>query len=260
MGLAGVRLLLIDGPNLVRRIHAAVPGGDLDGTLSSVRQSLQRALDEHHPTHVIAAFESAPPTWRHILYSDYKKDRPPPTSELRELFSRVPEVFEDSGVHCVTLPGMEADDVIASTARRAAAQGAQVRVLSTDTGQAQLLGPGIRQFDHFQHREITAEMIRQRFGVDPVQLPDFLALAGDSGHSLPGVPGIGAKTAARLLTTHADLETAITGATGADRMAGLLREHAESARLGRRLAVLRDDVELGLPLSHFRYHRPDATC
>jgi protein Xni len=258
MSLAGVRLLLVDAPNLIRRIHAAVPAQDntqkIEQTVSSSIASLKRALTLHSPTHVLCAFESEGPTWRHAVNPDYKKDRPAMPVELREIYAKCKQGFKQEGIHSVNIDGMEADDIIASTATRAASLDAKVTILSTDTGQAQLLGENISQYDHFKDKPITSDSIRSRFGIEPHQLIDYYALVGDGSHSLSGVPGIGAKTAARLLASYPDLESVIknSGEIGG-RVGENLVEHAQTALQTRQLVSLRTDINIDKPLKDFRY-------
>lgn len=258
MRLQGVRLLLIDGPNLVRRIHAAIPASDpqqlVEQTLSSSLQSLSRALKQHSPTHVLCAFECQGLTWRHERFADYKKDRPPPPKELEEIFLRLANDIPDLGIQVIQVDKMEADDVIASAAVKAAAGGAEVTILSTDTGQAQLLSQHIRQYNHFNQEEIDAVFIEQRYLVRPHQLNDYFALVGDKSHSLPGVPGIGKKTAARLLARYHDLESILSASDEiGGKTATSLQENADTARRVRNLSALRTDVELGQSLRSLRY-------
>jgi len=258
MQLTGVRFLLIDAPNLIRRIHAAIPPDKqsqiIEQTITSSLQSLSRALKQHTPTHTLCAFECDGSTWRHEVFPDYKKDRPVMPEELVEIFSRLKREIQDNGVFTLNIAGMEADDIISSAAIKAAAQGAEVTVLSTDMGQAQLLRPGIRQYNHFKQEAITAETIQQRFSVKTSQLNDYLAMVGDKSHSLPGVPGIGSKTAARLLDSYSDLEEIIAAADEIGGRTGKsLTEHRESASLIKNLLALRTDISLGQSFRSFRY-------
>jgi 5'-3' exonuclease len=261
MTLKGVRLLLVDAPNLIRRIHAAVPAPDraqkVEQIAMSSLASVRRALTQHAPTHVLCAFEAEGSTWRHAVNPEYKKDRPQLSDELRELYSRCRQAFEQDGVHCIHQAGMEADDIIASMATRAAELGAEVVILSTDTGQAQLLSDKIRQHDHFQARAITADTIRQKLGIRPAQLVDYFALVGDTSHSLQGVPGIGAKTAARLLDRYPDLDTIIEKRNEiGGRIAENIGQFATTALQTRRLVSLRTDIRIDRPLKSFRYQPP----
>jgi len=258
MSLTGVHLLLIDAPNLIRRIHAAVPANDpaekIEQTVSSSTRSLRRALERHAPTHAMCAFDCNGPTWRHERYPDYKKGRPAIPAELAEIYRRCRQAFEQTGVRCLEQPAMEADDLIASFATRAAELGGHVTILSTDTGQAQLLDARIDQYDHFRERPVTADTIRNRFAVEPTQLIDYHALVGDASHSLPGIPGIGAKTAARLLSEHASLEDIIAHASDiGGRTGDNIALHADTARMTRQLVQLRRDIRIEQPLKNFRY-------
>lgn len=257
MQLTGVRFLLIDGPNLIRRIHAAIAASNkdqiIDQTISSTHQSLSRALKQHTPTHALCAFECVGPTWRHELFPDYKKDRPDMPEELNEIFARLQKEISENGIMTVQLAAMEADDVIASAAVKAAAHGAAVTILSTDTGQAQLLGPGISQYNHFKQEPVTEQSIQRRFSVKTTQLNDYLAMVGDKSHSLPGVPGIGAKTAARLLDTYSGLDEILNAAEEIGGHTGKsLSENRDLARLVKKLLALRTDLSLGYSLRSFR--------
>jgi 5'-3' exonuclease len=258
MQLSGVRFLLIDGPNLIRRIHAAIPTDNkaqiIEQTISSTHQSLARALKQHTPTHVLCAFECEGLTWRHEVFPDYKKDRPVMPEELNDIFPRLQREISENGIMPVHIPAMEADDIIASAAIKAAAQGADVTILSTDTGQAQLLGPGIRQYNHFKQEAITEDYIQRRFSVKTSQLNDYLAMVGDKSHSLPGVPGIGAKTAARLLATYSGLDEIINAAGEiGGRIGEALAENNDTASLVKKLLILRTDISLGHSFRSFRY-------
>jgi len=174
--------------------------------------------------------------------------------ELIEIFYRLKQEIQQNGVFTLSIAGMEADDVIASAAIKAAAQGAEVTILSTDTGQAQLLRPGIQQYNHFKQEPITAETIQKRFSVKTTQLNDYLAMVGDKSHSLPGVPGIGAKTAALLLDSYSNLEEIIAAADEIGGRTGKsLTEHRESARLTKNILALRIDIRLGHTFRSFRY-------
>ncbi len=260
MQLSGVRFLLIDGPNLIRRVHAAIPSEDpaqiIEQSITSSLQSLSRAIKQHTPTHALCAFETDGLTWRHERFPDYKKDRPAMPEELNEIFSRLKQEIKKAGIFTLTIHRMEADDVIASAAVKAAALGAEVTILSTDAGQAQLLGPGISQYNHFKQEPITEQTIQQRFSVRTQQLNDYLAMVGDKSHSLPGVPGVGPKTAARLLSAHARLEEIIANSDeSGGRIEQAICDHKEQLLLVRDLLTLQTGLSLGHTFSEFRYIR-----
>lgn len=258
-----MKALLVDGLNLVRRIYAAVPEPEagaseshMDRVMQSAANSLDRALRFHLPSHAVVVFESAAPTWRHRLFADYKKNRPPMPEPLRDGIPGLQKAFEDGGVHSLEHPGFEADDIIATIACKIAASGGASTILSTDRHYCQLLSRGIEVYDHFSQRPLDADMIHDRFGISPADLPFFFALTGDSGKSIPGIPGVGPRTAARLVTEYRDLDTLLAEApdmTG--KISAKILHGAEEARLGLRLFRLKTDVSLGINLNQFRYQR-----
>jgi protein Xni len=253
----GIVFLIVDGLNLIRRVYAATPEGEpaahFDSALGATVQSLRRAMTELSPTHAVVVFDGAEPTWRHELYADYKAGRKPMPEELRAGLDRYREAFSKVGVSSVSKPGIEADDVVATLATGVAAHDGRAIILSTDTAFCQLVSDRIQVRDHFQKRVLDRTYVREKFGVAPEQLVDLWALAGSSTTHIPGVPGVGVKTAAKLLGEHGNLDALVEAA---DAMRGKLREslrgNAELARLSRKLARLRTDLELGWNLKSFR--------
>ena len=258
MGHRRIILLLVDALNLIRRVYAAQPGEDgperAAGARASSVQSLRRALRQCAPTHVACVFDGEGKSWRHELDPEYKRGHAPMPEPLREALESYREAFRETGVASLGFPGLEADDVIATIAVKAATAGALVTVLSTDKIFGELLPSGVRVRDHFKGRDIAAKGVVEKFGVRPDQLADCLALAGDRGNNIPGVPGIGAKTAATLLARFTTLEEVLRSAdTLEGKLGERLREHAETARLCHKLVGLRTDLELGTNLSELRY-------
>ncbi len=276
-----IRFLLVDALNLVRRVYAAQPGDDTpekaDGAKISSKQSLQRALRECEPTHALIVFEGREPSWRHLLYRDYKINHKPMPAALRDALPDYRDAFAALGVASFEIPKVEADDVIATLAVKIAASGGQAVILSTDKIFLQLLSNNIFVRDHFKQSYLDRAYIAQRFGVPPEKFIDFLALAGDSTNSIRGVPGIGPKTAAKLIgefgsldgilaatgATEADAETVEAdteaNAAGADRpalapkMRDKLVDYAQDAREAQSLVRLQTDLDLGLNLKALRY-------
>ena len=260
-----MKALLVDGLNLVRRIHAAVPAPDpqpaavmrskhMEGVISSSEASLQRALRFHNPSHALVVFESDAPTWRHRLFPDYKRNRPAMPEDLRDGLPDLQRAFLAMGVRSFERSGYEADDVIGTMAKKIESNSGKSTILSTDRHYCQLLSPGISVYDHFGGRPLDEEMIRQRFGIKPADLPFFFALTGDPGKSIPGIRGVGPRTAARLVAEFPDLDTLLeasremTGKIGSKILNG-----AEAAKTGLALFQLRTDIELGINLSQLRY-------
>jgi protein Xni len=176
--------------------------------------------------------------------------------ELRPGLHRYKESFSNRGVSSVEREGTEADDVIATLAVGVANHAGRSIILSTDTVYCQLLAERIHVRDHFDKRELDEEYVRKKFGVAPEQLVDFWALAGSGTTHIPGVPGIGAKTAKKLLDEHGSLAAVLEAApTIPGKLGDSLRAHADRARLSRELARLRCDLELGWNLKDFRLAR-----
>lgn len=253
-----LRLLAVDALNLIRRIHAATPPEEPEVHFSSALgasvQSLGRALRELSPSHAVVVFDGEEPTWRHQYYEGYKAGRKPMPEELRAGLARYREAFFEMGVSSVEKPGLEADDVIATLATGVAAHDGRCIILSTDTVFCQLLSDRIEVRDHFQKRWLDRDYVRKKFGVEPGKLVDLWALAGSSTTNIPGVPGIGVKTAARLLGERGDLDAVLeAGKKMGGKLGKSLREHVDRARLSHRLARLSTDLELGWNLKSFRY-------
>ena len=253
-----ITLLLVDALNLIRRVYAAQPGEDgaerAEGARQSCAQSLARALRQVRPTHAACVFDGEGPSWRHELDPGYKEGHAPMPEALRQALGGYRRAFGELGVTSLDFPGLEADDVIATMAVKAAAAGASVVVLSTDKIFGELLPAGVRVRDHFRGRESDAATVEEKFGVRPELLADLLALAGDRGNNIPGVPGIGAKTAAKLLARHGCLDQALRSAAEIEGKLGQrLREHADTARFCRQLVALRTDLDLGVNLNQLRY-------
>jgi protein Xni len=256
----GIRLLLIDGLNLIRRVYAAQPGEDgpekaREGRDSSAG-SLKRALRESSPTHAVVVLEGPEPTWRHQLLPGYKEGHAPMPEALRDALPRYREAFAELGVSSFELPEVEADDVVATLAVKVAAAGGHASILSTDRIYLQLLSDHISARDHFAQSNLDRAEVLRRFGVEPEQLLDFLALTGGSSNGIPGVRGVGPKTAAKLVRAHGSLEAILDVArNGSELSAGLAKKlsaHADDARLARTLFTLRTDLDLGLNLRELR--------
>jgi len=249
----GPALLLIDGLNIVRRCYEANPAPDspekAQATSQTAFSSFRRALVEHTHTHALAAFDFGGHTFRHDMYPRYREKRKPMPQELRDILPAFQQrLTEDLGLAVVCIPGVEADDVIGTVHTRwVACKAAPAIVVSTDKDLCQLIAAGALLRDHFKPEWRDADWVFTKFGVAPQQLGDLLALMGDSSDDIPGVAGIGVKTAAKLLTEYGDLESLLAAASGIKGKTGeQLREQAEMARLSRRLVALNTSVAVGV--------------
>ncbi len=257
-----MRALLIDGMNLVHRIYAAVPGdadsdAHFEGVLSSCVASLRRALERHRPTHAVCVFDAGAPNWRHHVFPDYKRGRPPMPERLRRGLAEIEKAFAGEGVHSVAVEGFEADDVIATFARKIAAREGNAVILSTDKTFCQLLSDHIRVFDHFADRFLDEHYVDERFGVPPPRLPTLFALVGNRSLNVSGVKSIGTHTAAKLIEDYGDLDAILAAAdTIPGKLGAKIREGREQALLAQKLLALRTDVRVGVNLRDLRYADP----
>lgn len=242
-------LVLIDGSGYIFRAFFALPPMTRpDGTpvnaVFGFCNMLFRLMQDRPKDDLLVVFDHGRASFRNELYADYKANRDEPPDELVPQFPMIREAARAFGLPVVEAEGFEADDLIATYARLAREQGREVLVVSSDKDLMQLVGEGVAMWDPVKTRQIGREEVIERFGVEPERVGDVLALAGDSSDNVPGVPGIGVKTAAQLLAEYGDLERLLAAADAIKqpkRRQNLL-DHADSARLSRQLVALRDDV------------------
>lgn len=245
-------LVIADATGIVRRCHEAIRDEDddarADAALQSAEASIRRALKDHGPTHFLAAFDHGGPTWRDALYAGYKSSRPPMPAPLKEQLPWFIRKLNSDGMCTISAPGVEADDTIATVTSKALARGFRVIVLSSDKDLCHLVAIGAELRDHFNREWRSEAWIRSRFGVPPRLIPDLLALAGDDRDDIPGVSGVGEKTAPRLLLEHGDLDGVLRAAAAGEikgKLCAKIHAEADMARLCRQLATLRFDVNVG---------------
>jgi len=259
-------VFLVDGSGYIfRAFHGLPMMTRADGTpvnaVYGFTNMVMKLLSETEADHVAVIFDSARKTFRNDIYPDYKAHRPPVPEELVPQFALIRQAAVAMNVLGLELPGFEADDLIATYAREAVEQGAEVTVVSGDKDLMQLVGPQVSLFDPMKNRMIGPNEVREKFGVGPDKVVEVQALAGDSSDNVPGVPGIGVKTAAQLLEEYGDLESLLAraGEIKQPKRRESLIEHAELARISRRLVTLKDDVPLPVPLSDLAVRKPDPT-
>ena len=253
-----ITFLLVDALNLIRRIYAAHPGDEgpehTKGALESTIHSLQRALRETEPTHAACIFDSHEKSWRHDLLPTYKEGRSPMPDELKNSLSDFKFSFLEMGITSLTFPNIEADDIIATLAHKTAQKNGCAIILSTDKSFLQLLSDNISVRDHFNKRNLDKEYVKEKFSVEPEQLMDLFALAGDSTNHIPGIPKVGLKTAAKLLNQHQTLENIISRAdTIEGKLGGNIRSNTHQAALSKKLVCLQTDISMGINLKTLRY-------
>ena len=226
------------------------PDGTPVNAVFGFTNMLARLLKDHAGTHFAVIFDAGRLTFRNRLYAPYKAQRPPPPPELVPQFALVREATQAFGVPAIELADWEADDLIASYARAATEAGGRATIVSSDKDLMQLIRPGIDMLDPIKQKPIGPAEVMEKFGVPPEKLIDAQALMGDSVDNVPGVPGIGPKTAAQLIGEFTDLEGVLAAAAAMKpgKRRDLLIEHAAAARLSRILVTLREDAPLPAPL------------
>ncbi|ASP39681.1 hypothetical protein CHH28_13805 [Bacterioplanes sanyensis] len=252
-----MRLLIIDAMNLIRRVFAAVEQGELaiEATQTRCLAVIGRQADAWQASHLITVFEWPATTWRHQLWPDYKAGRAPMPQLLADALPGVLHYLEKNGVPCLSMDCWEADDVIASVALNAYQHRLDVQIMSTDKGFCQLVRPGIQIRNHFDRSDWDVTQVTDMYGLRPDQLVDFWALMGDTTNHLPGVAGIGRKTAAQLLDRFGSLDATLVQmeSFGDERWAKQLQQDWRQALLTRLLVRLRTDLELGVSLKSMRW-------
>ena len=248
-------LVVVDGSGFIfRAFHALPPMTRADGVpvnaVYGFCNMLARLMRDHVGTHLAVIFDAGRLTFRNRLYDRYKAQRPEPPDELRPQFALVREATAAFGVPSVELEDWEADDLIASYAKATVAAGGRITIVSSDKDLMQLVGPGVEMLDPIKQKPIGPAEVMERFGVPPSKVVEVQALMGDSVDNVPGVPGIGPKTAGQLVAEHGDLEGVLAAAPSMkpSKRRDALIEHAAAARLSRTLVLLCDAVPLPLPL------------
>lgn len=261
-------LMLLDTYGLVYRAFFALPGlttstGTPINAVYGFTMMLNKLLADERPTHVLAAFDKGMPAERLALFAEYKAQRRAMPDDLRGQFALVRRVLATYGIPIVEIEGQEADDVIATLARQAQEAGEQTIVVTGDLDLLQIVDE--RTTVLVTRRGITElgrydpPAVRERFGLEPAQLPDYRGLKGDPSDNLPGIPGVGEKTASKLLVTAGSLDALIADPelAGNPKLARLIEEYGQQACLCRAVSVVRRDLPLSVDWIESRYEAPD---
>ena len=255
---------LVDGSGFIFRAFHGLPmmtrpDGVPVNAVYGFASMLMKLMQESTSDHLAVIFDAGRTTFRSEIYPAYKAHRPEPPEELVPQFALIRDAVRAFNVPCVELAGFEADDLIATYARLAREQGARVTIVSSDKDLMQLVGEGVEMFDPLKNRVIGPAEVFEKFAVAPDKVVDVQALAGDSTDNVPGVPGIGIKTAAQLITEYGDLESLLARAAEIKqpKRRESLIENADLARVSRRLVELRQDVPVPESLDNFALRQPD---
>src|SRR6201981_1627317 len=266
----GDHVFLVDGSCYIFRAYHALPplnrksdGLQVNAVLgfcNMLWKLLRDMPEDNRPTHLAIVFDKSEVTSRNKIYSDYKAHRPPAPDDLIPQFSLIRDAVRAFDLPCLEQAGFEADDLIATYARLACERGAATTIVSSDKDLMQLVTDKVTMFDTMKDKRIGIAEVIEKFGVPPEKVVEVQALAGDSTDNVPGVPGIGIKTAAQLIVEYGDLEQLLFRATEIKqpKRREALIEHAEKARISRQLVLLDDKVDLDVPLDDLAVHEPDA--
>ena len=248
-------LYLVDGSGFIfRAFHAIRPLNRPDGTpvnaVFGFTRMLMKLLRDTEADHIAVIFDAARRNFRNDIYPDYKGHRPDAPEELVPQFPLIKQASEAFNLHTIEIEGFEADDIIATYARQATEAGAEVTIVSSDKDLMQLVNDKVGMFDEMKNRRIGRDEVFERFGVGPEKVVEVQALAGDSVDNVPGVPGIGVKTAALLINDYGDLDTLLerAGEIKQNKRRENLIEFADMARVSLQLVTLKDDVPVDLPV------------
>jgi len=262
-------LFLVDGSAYIFRAYHALPpltrksDGLPVGAVSGFCNMLSKLVDDVRESgeadYFAVIFDAARKTFRNDIYPEYKAHRPPPPEDLRPQFPLVKQASQAFNLATIEMPGFEADDIIATYARQARESGMSVTIVSSDKDLMQLVGDGVVMHDPMKQRRIGPKQVEEKFGVGPDRVVDVQALCGDSTDNVPGVPGIGVKTAALLINEYGNLDGVLDRAEEikqTKRRQNLI-DHADLARISRRLVTLKDDVPVDLGLEDLRLKDPE---
>ncbi|MCH7645892.1 MAG: DNA polymerase I [Nitrospinae bacterium] len=259
------RLYLIDGTSYIFRAYYAIrqylstKAGLPTNAILGFANMLIRLLEEERPEHLAIAFDPPGPSFRVDLYPEYKAHRPDPPNDLVPQFEWIYRLVEAFRIPQLVVPGYEADDALATAARWAEAQGLAVTIIGGDKDFFQLVSDRVEVYDTLKNVRYGPAEVEAKMGVAPQRIVEFLGLMGDSVDNIPGVPGVGAKTAAKLLGQFGSLEAVLAGA--AEVSGAKLREnldhYADQARLSAELCRLKDDVPLKLDITLLERQEPD---
>jgi len=272
---SGDHLFLVDGSGYIFRAYHALPPlnrksdglpvGAVLGFCNMVWKLMQDARDTNvgvTPTHFAVIFDYSSKTFRSELYPQYKANRSAPPEDLIPQFGLIREATRAFSLPCVEMEGFEADDLIATYARLASEAGAQTTIISSDKDLMQLVTPSVAMYDPMKDKQIHEPEVFEKWGVYPGKMIDLQALTGDSVDNVPGVPGIGPKTAAQLLETFGDLDTLLAraGEIKQEKRRETIIANAEAARISRELVRLKNDITpaAGEGLDDFALQPPDG--
>jgi len=263
-------VVLVDGSSyLFRAFHALPPltnsAGQQTGAVKGVISMLRKLAADYPDSHIAVVFDAKGPTFRNEIYDQYKANRPPMPDELREQIEPIHTIVKAMGLPLLSIPGVEADDVIGTLANQATHSGQECLISTGDKDMAQLVSPHVTLMDTMKNETLDVSGVEKKYGFPPERMVDYLALMGDKVDNIPGVPGVGQKTALALIQGLGGLDDIYANLDkiknlefrGAKTMAKKLEEHREQAYLSHELATIKLDVELDFKVDELIPTDPD---
>ena len=235
------------------------PQGVPVGAVFGFTNMLLKMLRDYHAPYMAVIFDAARKNFRNEIYPDYKANRDETPEDLIPQFPLIRDAVKAFDIPCMEMEGYEADDLIAAYTRLARAKGKKVVIVSSDKDLMQLVGDGVRMLDPMKGEFIGPEQVMEKFGVTPDKVTDVQALAGDTSDNVPGVPGIGIKTAAQLINEFGDLETLLSraGEIKQEKRRLAILDNIENAKISKKLVMLDSNAPVPLPLEELKTHNPD---
>lgn len=259
-----MNLYLIDGNSYVYRAFYAIRGltnskGFPTNAIYGFTNTLLKIIREKKPDAVVVSFDSPVPTKRHKLFEAYKAHRPETPDELSQQMPHIRDIIHAFKISIFEAPGYEADDLIGTIATKSAESGVNVFIVTADKDMLQLVDDNIKIYDPVKDRVLDSEYVKEKFGVGPERVAEFMALIGDAVDNIPGIKGIGEKTAKELFTTFKDLDDILsnTEKIKKEKLKELIAQNAEIARLSKTLATIDTAVPIDFDVKDFELKEPD---
>src|SRR5581483_4748500 len=258
------KFYIIDGSSYIYRAYFAIrelssSAGLPTNAVYGFTQMLLKIIKDKKPDYLAIAFDTKGPTFRHTAYQDYKVHRPEMPDPLALQIPYIHRMVEAFRIPVILGDGFEADDLIGTLAKKGEAMGLRVVVVTGDKDMFQLVSPGTSVYDTMKEKTYTEKEIREKFGVEPAQVVEIMGLMGDSVDNIPGVKGIGEKTAIQLIQEFGTIENLLThlDQVPKPKLRENLKTEAETARLSRSLALIQTDCPVEFEPERFRMQEPD---
>ena len=259
------RLFLVDGSNYIYRAFYAIrelsnSKGFPTNAIYGFITMLMKLCRDYDPDYIAIVFDSKGPTFRHKIYEEYKATRKAMPDNLIPQIPYIKDVVRGFSIPVIEEEGMEADDIIGTLVKTYSPKGIDTVIITGDKDLMQLVSDDVILVDTMKEKTYDIEGVKERFGVEPEKVIDILGLAGDTSDNIPGVPGVGEKTALKLIREFGSIENVLENADSVKnaRVRKNLKEYADQARLSRELATIKTDIELDFDMNNFRREEPDA--